>query len=597
MLLRSPPGFPQVRRALLQLLIVFLVGLSLAAVWTWPLLPNLGTSLPFDPNSAGPSGSDMHIWTWNFWWAGEAATGGGQSFRSDAIFPPLGHSLAFHTHSFLYGLVTLPLQWLGGAAFAVGMALLLLPAAAFTATFALARELGSSRFAAGVAAFGWAFAPYFLQKGLEHLCFVASPWPPLLVLFLLRWMGPGRSWPAALGAGVVAGLALLSGSMVGLFLVLLGLAVAAFAPSAFLGSGGEQDEADAPRSLRRRLFEPGPLLLFLVAAGTLSLPLLTEARSEALDLAEFEARHAQSADFFARDVALRPQLGDFLRLSAQHPLAALPDEPMPGWNEVSALHVSGVLIVLAALALARGRRLWAWLGIALLFLLLSWDPVLAEADGGVFSALYRRLPFLDALRVPSRFLPLALLPLCLLAGLGFDSLRRRSHIAAGLLLGLLVVEQWNRAVPLMDITPPPAVAALEATPRRPGGGDTVLSLPVQMGASHAMTWQSVHGRPVLFSFVSRTNPRALRYWMETAPDLFALVMPRPTRDGGVYVPGAEALSIDLEGLGIGDVLVDEAAFDAAGPGLLAVLTELLDSMPGWERQAADGRVAWWRKVA
>ncbi|MDF1800661.1 MAG: hypothetical protein P1V81_15905 [Planctomycetota bacterium] len=582
------------RRALLQLLIVFLVGLSLAAVWTWPLLPNLGSSLPFDPNSAGPSGSDMHIWTWNFWWAGEAATGGGQSFHSDAIFAPFGHSLAFHTHSFLYGLVTLPLQWLGGAAFAVGMALLLLPAAAFTATFALARELGTSRFAAGVAAFGWAFAPYFLQKGLEHLCFVASPWPPLLALFLLRWMGPGRAWPAALGAGVVAGLALLSGSMVGLFLVLFGVAIAVFAPSAPAESRGE-----AFRSRRRRLLEPGPLLLFLVAAGCLSLPLLTEARSEALDLADFEARHAQSADFFARDVAVQPQLSDFLRLSAQHPLASLPDQPQPGWNEVSALHVSGVLIVLAALALtlARGRRSWAWLGIALLFLLLSWDPVLAAADGGVFSSIYRRLPFLDALRVPARFLPFALLPLCLLAGLGFDVLRHRSRPAAILLLGLLVVEQWSRAVPLMDVTPPPAVVALEALPRRPGGGDTVLSLPVQMGASEAMTWQAVHGRPVLFSFVSRTNPRALRFWMETAPDLFALVIPRMTRDGSVFVPGAEALSIDLEGLGIGDVLVDEAALGAAGPELLALLTELLDSMPGWERQPVEGRVAWWRRVA
>ena len=141
-----------VRRSATELCGALALGLFLACLWTWPLLPNLGSSLPFDPASAGPNGSDMHIWAWNFWWAGEVAAGRGAPFHSDAIFLPLGHSLVFHTHSFFWGILTLPLQWLFGVTFAVGAALLLLPAAAFAAASAAAFAAAAAASAAAASA-------------------------------------------------------------------------------------------------------------------------------------------------------------------------------------------------------------------------------------------------------------------------------------------------------------------------------------------------------------------------------------------------------------------------------------------------------------
>ena len=581
------------RRFLTELALVLGVGLLLASVWTWPLLPNLGQALPFDPASAGPTGSDMHIWTWNFWWAGQVVSGAGTPFYSDAIFLPLGHSLVFHTHSFFWGLLTLPLQWLFGVPFAVGAALLLLPATAFAAAYLLARDLGTSRPAAGLAGLGWAFAPYFAQKGLEHLCFAATPWPPLLVLFLLRWMrhpvhdsaGP---WRSALGAGTVLGLGLLSGSLVGLYLVVLAALVVLLAP----GSG--KDGARTPR--RMALVEPRALLLFLVTCWVLAWPLLTELRLESASLAA-SADAAAGLEALGREVVARPSLADFLRLSSHHPLGTVPEGAPPGWNESSALHISAALIVLAALAVGRGRGLGRWLVLAVVGLLLTWDPVVAKADGGFFSALYHRLPYLDALRVPARFMPLVLLPLAILGAFGLDRLRRRSAKAAVVLVLVLVAESWTRAVPLMDVTAPPAVAALAEAPMRAGGGDGVLTLPVPPGASKAMTWQAWHGRPVVFSYVARANPRATSYWLQATPDLFSLAVPRLRPDGSMVAPTPLSLSIDLANVGVGDVLVDEARLEAGAPELLELLLELLDQMPGWERQAVEGTVAWWRRVA
>ena len=581
-----------VRRSLLELLAALGLGLVLAVVWTWPLLPSLGTALPYDPVAAGPVGSDMHIWTWNFWWAGQVAAGVEAPFHSDAIFLPVGHSLVFHTHSFFWGLLTLPVQWAFGVPAAVGLALLLLPASAFAAAWALARDLGTSRAGACVTAFGWAFAPYFLQKGLEHLAFVATPWPPLLVLFLLRWMAApaGTGWRPALGAGVVVGLGLLSGSLVGMYLVVLGGLVVLVAPKAAEGV----EHRTAPGRLA--LLDGPALLLFLGSAVVLAWPLLSELRAESASLARAAASGAAAGEaLLGREVGVRTALVDFLRLAPLHPLGTPPADAPPGWNEVSSLHLSAALLVLGALALRGARHLRGWVVLFLVGFLLTWDPVVAEADGGLFSSLYRRLPGLDALRIPARSWPLALLPLAVLGGLGWDRLRASSRPTAAVLALVLVAESWTRSLPLMDVTPPPAVEVLAATDRRPADG--VLTLPVQPGASRAMTWQTRHGRPVVFSYVARANPRATLLWMHAAPDLFAVMVPRVTPAGAVQVPDPRALAIDLAGLGVGDVLVDVEGLGAGAPALLGLLGELLDGMPGWERQEVEGPVAWWRRVA
>jgi len=569
----------------------------LAAIWTWPLAGQLGSALPFDAGFVPPAGSDTHIWVWDFWWVKEALTSGQSPFHSDAIFPPRGAGLGLHTHAILYGFLALPLTAAFGAVFSVGVAILVLFATAFAAMWALARALGASRPAAGIAAFGWAFAPYFLQKGLEHMNLMASPWPPLLCLFLLRWMGTGKVRPA-LGAGCVVGLTALAGPLVFAQTVIFGMMICVFAP----GEG-----------LRRReLLRPWPLAIGGLVGGLLASPALVEIRRELLSAERFAARigdlgrgglpGGDSSSFVAREVLARPSLTEFLRLPHLHPLSGGGLVGVPGGNEIAALHISGALLALALAALLlaapgkrRARAMWA--GFAALCVFLAWDPALPM---GHPSELYRRLPLMDGLRVPARFLPYGLLPLAILAAFGADELlaklgRRNAGGVVGLMGALLVFESWSISFPLMDTEPPPAIAPL-ASDTPPEAAGRILTLPARFGASEAMTWQTQHGRGVVLSYLARIDPWVVRGLEETAPDLFQILVPQLAADGSFRIPRSEGLALDLEHLGVRTVLVDRRAFGSAGS-LYEMLSNLLDEMPRWQNLGGDGEFGLWGTLA
>lgn len=575
-----------------ELCLVLLLGGLLAVIWTWPLAPNLGSALPYDRGFVPAAGADTHIWVWNFWWVQEALSVGHSPFFSDAIFPPRGAGLGLHTHAILYGFLALPLTAAFGAVFAVGAAILALFASAFAAMWGLARALGASRPAALLAAFGWAFAPYFLQKGLEHLNLMAAPWPPLLCLFLLRWMGSGRVRPA-LGAGCVVGLAALAGPLVMVQTVLFGVLVCAFAP----GEG-----------LRRReLLRPWPLFLGSLAGALLASPALLSIRRELASAASFAKSFGElglggGPSLVTREVLARPSLVDFVRLPHLHPLSGGGLEGTPGGNEIAALHVSASLLVLAVIAVLLGRPArrkvrGLWAGLACLCFLLAWDPGLPF---GHPSELYRQLPLMDGLRVPARFMPYGLLALALLAAEGATELVQRSGAriggaAVGVLGCLLVFESWPRSLPLMELDPPVAVASLANEAPLEGAG-RVLTLPAQFGASEAMTWQSQHGRGVVASYLARVDPWVTRGLELGTPDLFKLLVPALSADGSLRVPEPDALALDLFHLEVGTILVDRSAFGDGGA-LFDVLAQLLDDMPGWQYRGTEGRLAVWQRIA
>ncbi|MFT5287667.1 MAG: hypothetical protein ACI8TQ_003855, partial [Planctomycetota bacterium] len=187
-----------------ELFLTLIGALAIALVATWPLATEMTGSLPHDARFAPFAGSDINIWVWNFWWAGEVVMNGMPPFHCDAIFSPAGHSLAFHTHTFLWGLFSLPFQWVGGLFFALNAMILLLLAVSATSAYALARELELRPLASAIVGIAWGCSPYFIQKGLVHLNLFASPWLPLGLLFLLRLLNRRKteqSWKHALGLG------------------------------------------------------------------------------------------------------------------------------------------------------------------------------------------------------------------------------------------------------------------------------------------------------------------------------------------------------------------------------------------------------------
>jgi hypothetical protein len=556
--------------------IALALGALLALVWTWPLGAELASRVPHDPRFAPAQGSDTHLYLWNLWWGRAALASGADPFWCPLIYAPRGHSLALHTHAFLWGALSAPLQASCGLACAFNLTLLALFASAAAAAYALGRELCLERRAAALLGFAWAFSPYFLQKGLEHLSFGASPWPPLFALCLLRAMRAQRSlarWRASAAAGLVLGASLWCDPIPSAYLALFGAGVFAFAPAGAQGA--------APR---RRAFALGcgPWLLALSAA-LVAWPWLRAAARELASLAELPPEQGN----LARAQLEHPRATDFLRPSAlQAWSGAAAARTAVGEN--SALYLGYALLALAGCGAAISRAARSWLALAALLLLVCWDP--GPQPEGWISGIYRRWPGFDALRAPARLFPLAHLALCCAAASGFAALTRSSARhglrALGWALALCVpLEFWSGTYPSMPFPAPTAVRAIAAEP----GSGAVLSLPFSGGAHASMAWQAQHGRPVPWSYVARAHPDALAEIARRAPALYALA------SGGTE-PAPEVLAAELEALGIEHVLASPA--ELAEP---ARWSALLDALPGWERvplpsDAAGLEPRWWRRV-
>jgi hypothetical protein len=348
-------------------------------------------------------------------------------------------------------------------------------------------------------------------------------------------------------------------------------------------------------------------------------PWLSAAYHEVQDLAAFTAMHPELSANLERQTSAFASLIDFFRLPGLHPLVRVlspegggvpPDAP-GGWNEISGLYLSLTLIPLLCIGIWRRPELRSWLWIALVLLVVVWDPRVGPGDGsgalgilrGLFgleslpaeahlSHFYRVLPGLETLRVPARFFPYFLLPIVILSAKGLDRLASYSGRVASLLIALVAIENWVGEYPLMPVSTPGAVTELAGIDD--GGG--VLTLPVRFGASEAMSWQAVHQHPVVFSYIARANPKSAYNWLQTNSDLFSLAVPRVDRQGQLVVPSPEGLGLDLTHLGVEHILVDSSASDLTGA-LLEVLGQLLDDLPGWERQQTRDRLWWWRRVA
>ena len=573
---------------------VSLVALCLAIAWTWPLAAHLGSGLPYNERFVSPAGSDNHIWVWDFWSVKQALAAGHSPFTTDMVLPPLENGLGLHTHVILYGLLALPITaWLG-APTAVGVMLIVLFASAGIAAWWMARRLGLSRLAAAFVAIGWALAPYFLQKSLDHLCYVASPWPPLAVVLLVIWMDRG-STKAAVGTLVALVLSAYVGPLFGSQVALLTVLVWCLRPPASVGT----EAGSTP--VRARIFESPRVALVLVLAALAVAPPAWAVWSEARSGRAFEAHQAGRTELMAagfsvtaREMAVKPELESFIALPELSPFGAQDLVGLPGGNEISALHISGAILVTAVLALVlvRRRGLFRWGLVAAVFLLATWDPT---TPWGAPSDWYRKLPLLDGFRVTARWFPYGLLPLLILAGAGLERLRASGpagRLAAPILVGLLVFESWPRALPMMSVEAPQEILDLGPAPTEPS---FVLTLPCQFGAYQSMTLQTYHERGAVASYLARPNPWSILTLQETLPDLYQLLVPRFQADGTPQLPDPEALAWDLSIVHVDVIVVEVAAFGLRQE-IVNGLADYLDELSGWDRVNQDSALWIWERT-
>ena len=497
-------------------LAVLLGYMALGVLTTWPLAARMGTHVI----QRGPALVDAGQGVWNMWWVRAALLSGQNPYLTGHIFYPERVNLFWQTLSLPNALLTLPALLPAGPVAAANLLILLSFGLGGYALYRLALAVSGDRTGALIAGAAFVCAPFHMQMILGGpLEIIAVHWIPLYLLLLLRALHrPGVARALAAAAGLL--LTSLASQYYGLYCAIYSAFHILLA--ALLASERPPGSAHAGLAPRLRLLGVG-LLVALVWAGTL---LLFTGSPDTVGAAAPE-------DWLERQLYHSVALVDFLAPNVLHPLWGA---AVASW--LGRLHPFGVEagalpgVTLALLALAGLRRFWArawpWLALALLAALCAMGPQLqiTNTPTGVpllFSLFDLAGPFKNSSR-PAYFVPVMLVPVCVLAAFGTAALRRGVSgwpgrlIPTGvglLVLGELLVGAW----PLLPVRPAAFAAALEAQP--PGA---VLELPPQNDRSQYMVNQICHGRPLAGGYLARTPdypaaafPSTMQRLWEAAP--------------------------------------------------------------------------------
>lgn len=443
---------------------------------------------------------------WNLWWTYRAVVELHHNpFDAFVMHHPFGLSLYFHTYNIVNGLLSLPFQLCCGTAFAYNVVNVGAFCVAALGMYALAWHLTRRRAAALVAGLIYAFSPYtafHLDVGQTNL--IAVGWLPWYLLPL--WIGM-RGRPRWL---LVAALMLAVNALTDWHYVIFALVI-----TAVLGL------AEAVRLRRPRAIVALASKLALVGAGfaLLVLPLLIPMVAE--------LRRDPSARRPITDSVLHStDLVAFLLPSPLHPLwggwatAIFYGRLVPPYivGGIASFGVGSLLLALVALV-RRAKDAAAFAALFCVAGVLALGPYLQVAGVNTSKTahpiplpflVFRELPFMDVLRIPSRFVLVMMLALAVLAALGLAQLWERYALAArapllragvtALLACLVLFEAWPRPLRTTPIGPAevsPFYVQLGADP----ADYAIADVPYQEAVS--MFYQTYHQKRTLGGRIAR----------------------------------------------------------------------------------------------
>jgi hypothetical protein len=370
---------------------------------TWPQVLYLGSRVPPYP--------DPRLSIWRLSWLAHALRGDAPALFDGNIFYPNPGTFAYSDATFLEGLLATPWLWMHANSVAVYNVLLLAGIiSSGIGMFVLVRYLTSDPDAALISAAVFTLAPYRIEHYM-HLELQWTVWMPLS-LWAVHRAFDRPSWRVSLWFGLLLSLQMLSGVyyavFLGLVLGVLTLMLAMARPATAL---------PAIRTL---------------AVGSV-LPAIVTA--------------VYSRPYIANAKLLGPRAIWDISLFSARPgsyLAAPQENWLWGWtawgftgNELH-LFPGAVAVVLALLALTLTPRRLAWMYAVLTAVAVELSLGL---NGWFYSFLYAHVSALSGFRAPARFSILACCALAVLAGLGYQSLRRlvtRPGLQRALFVGVLV---------------------------------------------------------------------------------------------------------------------------------------------------------------
>jgi hypothetical protein len=519
--------------------------LALALLMTYPLVREFGRAIPGD-------GFDGWQNVWNLWWVKRALlVEGSNPYFTRLVDYPQGVYLYFHTLNIFNGLTFLPFELNAGPLVAYNMAVVFSFVAggygAYLLGLYVVRRISptrqawrSARLAAFLGGVVFAFSPYHMAHLLGHMQLISLEWLPFFALFAVRQIDQSAAsrslhWRTI---GIAA-----------LFLVLVAACdwyyafyMALFSGLYLLWAGWQRRGWRGP-ALALALTG----LLFLAATS----PVLAPMAGEAL-----------RADYMV------PPAGSTERLSADLTAFVTPSELHPVWGEWASRWAGrftastsertvfagyGVLL-LAGLALWNCRRAARFWGLAAAtFAVLALGPVLhvggSTRFGGIgpiplpYALLHQAIPLLKISRSVSRFDVVVMLSLSVLAAIGLYWLLNRGQyssynemdISPGRYANAVPAQRgeagapaatgvWSRFSWLVAAGALVIVAAefwvapypMSAPETRPfhyqllgeTGTFALMDVPMDWDRPANLLHQTVHQKPTVSGYTSRTNPMA-----------------------------------------------------------------------------------------
>jgi hypothetical protein len=453
----------------------------LTAIVTQPTLAHLGTHIP------GSEGDALnHLWT--FQWVKSALLSGQSPFYTGQLYHPHGVSLLFHNIAWLHIAAWLPLQVFIGAASAYSLIFI----ANFTvnafAFYLFAREESGSEMASFVGGLVCGFWPYTLSHH-NHPNLILIGWIPLTMLYLRRTIkGDGKRdvvWTAV-------------------FLALIGLTRWQLLVMSILPIGSYLIYQLCQQRLTR------PILARLALSGFMAMILLSPLAAPVLSA---QLSRDNPDDLFVEETSSQTDLLAYFVPNRYHPLwgqAAFQLYDNFGVNKVYTPFIGyTVLLLIVVAAVTRWRKVWFWLLLTGLTILLALGPSLRF--NGNF---YGPLPYLwlqdfflvKIIRHSDRLnvLLAVSIGMCVVWGITAVSRHRLPWLAS-----LFIITEALMAYPQYPLDIPAWYQQIAQTT------DHYAFLDIPMGSrsfdKEYMLYQLTHGKPLVGGHVSRLPREALAF--------------------------------------------------------------------------------------
>lgn len=487
--------------------LVCLVFLFLTCLLTMPLSVSSFSHIPF--------GTDAWQNVWNFWWAKETLLEGqGTLWWTDGVFYPTGVRLELTNWTYLFALVSIPIQLLASPEFALNLFLLFSTFLCAVAAYLLGRKAGLSPVASLLAGAVFGFSPLrMIFTFAGQLDTSAAFGLPLGTLVYLHWRQSPRVLTSFLLAASLIMCALISWYTVFLLVFLLLI----FAGYDFFHRVQWTRQKKAWGLLLVVIVLPSAVLMPLI------LPMLDAASVEmtAADQGELGLGSAPDLLAFVIPDPYPFWRGTMMRVTGFHfvvPLSlaekvydSFPVTPLS--KNAFAGYVPIFLAVLACLRLPRRTRPWLLLAVAALVLALGPRLQVGGSRGVLMPyALFGLLPGFSLMRCPHHFTLLYLLAVAVTAGMGLDCFaarisctRKRACLGAGLILIALADVSLVPNRFLEDVSDLHAsLEAIRSQERFP-----VLDVPAAFSAEEAwfasryLYLQTCHQQPIVCGYTSR----------------------------------------------------------------------------------------------